>query len=87
MIVKGTGNMIVILYDLFSRNSQVWVYQDDSQQQTIIDSNLSEFAKNINSLVDITNIFSVKLSAPFKVVKEIKQQLAEINEKIELEGI
>lgn len=87
MIVKGTGNMIVILYDLFSRNSQVWVYQDDSQQQTIIDSNLSEFAKNINSLVDITNIFSVKLSAPSKVVKEIKQQLAEINEKIELEGI
>ena len=79
--------MIVIHYEPFSKNSWVWVYQDDSQWQTVIDSNLSEFAKNISSLVDTTNIFSVKLNAPSKIVKEIKQQLAEINEKIELEGI
>lgn len=84
------NSALVIHYDPFAAKSQVYICQDGSQQQTVIDSNIFEFAKNIGLLADATNIFSVKIDAPFSVVEEIKQQLTTTNytkQKIEVEGI
>lgn len=84
------NNILVVHYDPFSAESRVYICRDDSQQQTVIDSNISEFAKNIGLLADATNIFSVKIDAPSHVVEEIRQQLIASNytkQKIEVEGI
>ena len=84
------NDVLVIHYDPFSVESRVHICRDNSQQQTVIDSNISEFAKNIGLLADATNIFSVKIDAPSSVVEEIKQQLTTTNytkQKIEVEGI
>ncbi len=84
------NDVLVIHYDPFSAESRVYICQDNSQQQTVIDSNISEFAKNIGLLADAINIFSVKIDAPSSVVEEIKQQLTTTNytkQKIEVEGI
>lgn len=84
------SDALVIHYDPFSLESQVYICRDDSQQQTVIDSNISEFAKNIGLLADATNIFSIKIDAPSHVIEEIKQQLNTTNytkQKIEVEGI
>ena len=84
------NDVLVVHYDPFSAESHVYICRDDSQQQTVIDSNISEFAKNIGLLADATNIFSVKIDAPSHVVKEIRQQLITGNyakQKIEVEGI
>ena len=84
------NDVLVVHYDPFSAESRVNICRDDSQQQTVIDSNISEFAKNIGLLADATNIFSVKIDAPFHVVEEIRQQLITSNytkQKIEVEGI
>ena len=73
------NDVLVVHYDPFSAESRVYICRDDSQQQTVIDSNISEFAKNIGLLADTTNIFSV-----------IRQQLITSNytkQKIEVEGI
>ena len=84
------NDVLVVHYDPFSAESCVYICQNGSQQQTVIDSNISEFAKNIGLLADATNIFSVKIDAPSHIVEEIRQQLITSNytkQKIEVEGI
>ena len=84
------NDVLIIHYDPFSAESYVSICRDNSQQQTVISSNISEFAKNIGLLADTTNIFYVKIDAPSHVVEEIRQQLITSNytkQKIEVEGI
>ena len=84
------NDVLVVHYDPFSAESRVYICRDDSQQQTVIDSNISEFAKNIGLLADEANIFSVKIDAPPNLIEEIRKQLTANNyteQKIEVEGI
>ena len=84
------NDVLVVHYDPFSAESRVYICRNDSQQQTVIDSNISEFAKNIGLLANETNIFSVKIDAPPSIVEEVKQQLTTTNytkQKLEVEGI
>lgn len=82
-------NCILVDYDPFAIESRLILIKDGEREYKQTTSDLEQLSKNITNLCYNSNIFNVKINAPFKVSSVLTKFIQETdsNNKIEIEDI
>lgn len=84
---------ILIDYDPFAMESLLVLIKDGQREFKQVTSDLEQLSRNVTNLCYNSNIFLVKVSAPFKISSVLTKFIQEIesteysNNKIEIEEI
>lgn len=86
-------NCIFIDYDPFAMESRLVLIKDGQREYKQVNSDLEQLSRNVTNLCYNSNIFIVKVSAPFKISSVLTKFIQEIeskeysNNKIKIEEI
>ncbi len=84
---------LVIDYDVFARESRLYVMKDGKRSTCRVASDINTLASDVIGLAQQTGIYNVKVHAPFAFIGEINRQIKKLEattyaeNKISVEGL